>query len=253
VRIELQAVDTLLTWREAVSFFGFPKRKEKAVVTDVTGLLPPRATMRLSTNQEIYWDAAALAVGEPASRARLHTLVPEDADLHYRGFSALRPRASEPHLFAYDAGGPRLPRPGGALLRPRDPPPARARRPLRGMNAGDEMTVVPHGLVAPPPERLDALLAPLHRRVGQGRRPPYVAFARVEPLPYHGMKVYPDRPRHRYPSERNRGEPGECIDQVNALVDESSSSAPRTTGGVMVRPEIGKRAGAAASDGRLHQ
>jgi hypothetical protein len=207
-RLELRASDG--SWREIAAFLGFPKGKEKAVVTDVTGGLPPgTVTVRIATNQQIYWDAAALAVGDTSSRARRHRVEPDDAHLHYRGFSALLPRAdSAPHLFDYEAVtvGPRFRDMSGRFTR------FGPVRPLLEapddryvvMNAGDEMTVRFPTAALPP-------LAPGWSRTWLLYTDGWVkdgdihtAHSRsVDPLPYHGMRAYPDLPSHLYPAARN--------------------------------------------------
>jgi hypothetical protein len=208
-RLELRASDG--SWSEIAAFLGFPKGKEKAVVTDVTGVLPPgMVTLRIVTNQQIYWDAAALAVGDPGTPARRHRLEPDDAHLHYRGFSALLPRAdSAPHLFDYEAVtvAPRFRDMRGRFTRfgPVRPLLDAADDRYVVMNAGDEMTVrfstraLPR--LAPGWSRTWLLYTDGWVKDGDI----HTAHSRsVEPLPYHGMRAYPDRPSHRYPADRNR-------------------------------------------------
>jgi tetratricopeptide (TPR) repeat protein len=208
-RLELRTADG--SWREIVPFLGFPKGKEKAVVTDVTGVLPAgTATVRVSTNQQIYWDAAALAVGGPAPRARLQALAPEDARLHYRGFSAPLPRPdSAPHLFDYEAVSvaPRFRDMQGRFTRygPVTPLLQAADDRYVVMNAGDEMTVRFSTRALPPLpagwSRSWLLYTDGWVKDGDIHT---ARSASVEPLPYHGMLAYPDVPAHRYPAARNR-------------------------------------------------
>ncbi len=97
-------------WRLLEPSIGFPNGKRKSMVIDLTGRLPAGSvTLRLATTMQIYWDSAALALGDPAARPatessplRLTRLEPQHADLHRRGFSRLyRESASGPHLFDY--------------------------------------------------------------------------------------------------------------------------------------------------------
>lgn len=199
-------------WRTLEPFIGFPNGKRKAVVVELGGKLPAgTVTLRIPTTLQIYWDAVALAVGEPRPASRWTTLEPTAADLHYRGYSRLYRESSDgPHLFDYRQ----------VSIEPRF-------RDMRGrftrfgpvtellleeddryvvMNAGDELTV-----------RFDAARLP---PLPSGWRRDWVVYSdgwvkdgdlhttesrSVAPLPYHGMSAYPDRPTHRYPdSARHR-------------------------------------------------
>jgi hypothetical protein len=141
---------------------------------------------------------------------RLHPLEPQDADLHYRGFSALLPRAaSAPHLFDYETVnvGARFRDMKGRFTRhgPVTPLLLAADDRYVVMNAGDEMTVRFSARTLPP-------LAPGWSRTWLLYTDGWVKdgdihtahSASVEPLPYHGMRAYPDVPAHRYPAARNR-------------------------------------------------
>jgi hypothetical protein len=127
------------------------------------------------------------------------------AHLHHRGYSRLyRESPSGPHLFDYDevSTAPRFRDMQGRFTRYGPVTELLAAEDDRYavMNAGDELTVR-FGVSALPP------LPPGWRRdfvlytdgwVKDGDL--HTAFSRtVEPLPYHGMSAYPDRPRHRYP------------------------------------------------------
>ncbi|HUP25187.1 MAG TPA: FG-GAP-like repeat-containing protein [Thermoanaerobaculia bacterium] len=110
------------TWATVEPSIGIPMGKRKAMVLELgaalerAGLVDSVAeplTIRLATTMQIYWDAAALgfppsgAGDQVPSRdarrlARLASLEPVVADLHYRGFSRLwRESSSGPHLFDY--------------------------------------------------------------------------------------------------------------------------------------------------------
>jgi hypothetical protein len=195
------------TWTVLSPFIGFPNGKRKAVVVDLTDRLPVgEVTLRLVTSMQIYWDVAELAIGDPRPRALLTTLEPENADLHYRGYSRLhRSSASSPHLFDYGdvTHGPRFRDMRGAFTRY-----GRVTDLLHGeddryvvMNAGDEMTVRFDASGLPPVAsgwRRDWILytdgwvkdADIHTAYSQT----------VEPLPYHGQDGYPGRSGHDYPS-----------------------------------------------------
>jgi tetratricopeptide (TPR) repeat protein len=203
-RLELQQPDG--TWKTLVPFLGFPAGKNKDVVTELTGMLPPgTVNLRLSSNMRIYWDAAWLAVGEPEVPAVVTALEASFSNLHYRGFSAPAPRSlSEPHLFDYArvSTGPRFRDMGGQFTRFGEVDSLLTDEDDRYvvMNAGDELSV-----------RFDAGGLPPLR---DGWRRDYILYTdgwvkdadintahsgTVEPLPYHGMEAYPDQPSHGYP------------------------------------------------------
>jgi hypothetical protein len=184
---------------------GFPNGKRKAVVVELTGLVPAgRVELRLATSMQIYWDAARLAVGD-APAPRVTTLDPLAADLHYRGYSLLyRESPTGPHLFEYEtvAVGPRFRDMRGRFTRFGEVTPLLAAEDDQSvvMNAGDELTVRYDARALPTLPagwRRDWVLstdgwvkdADLHTTASQT----------VEPLPYHAMRAYPDQPEHRYP------------------------------------------------------
>lgn len=195
-------------WEELSVEVGFPNGKRKAVVVELTDLLPAgRVELRLATSLQIYWDAARLAIGEPPVENRITALEPVAADLHYRGYSRLyRDGPSGPHLFDYstvsvearfrDMRG-RFTRYGevGELLLAADDR-------YVVMNAGDELTVRFDATRLPP-------LPPGWVRDWVVHTEGWVKDAdihtihsqTVAPLPYHGMVSYPDRPVHRYPDD----------------------------------------------------
>lgn len=202
----LEIRDTSGDWRTLVPFIGFPNGKRKAVVVDLgPSESGPRLDLRISTNMQIYWDAATLAVGDPEVPVQWTRLRPAQADLHYRGFSRMyRKSASGPHLFDYSRVeiGPRFRDLEGAYTRF-----GRVETLLGApddryvvMNAGDEITV-----------RFDASELP---PLADGWRRDWILYTdgwvkdgdihtshsqTVEPLPYHGMSSYPDTPQHAYP------------------------------------------------------
>ena len=204
----LERRDAAGAWQEIEPVIGFPSGKHKAMVVELTGKLPPgEVTLRLSTSMEIYWDRAALAVGEPGLAPRVTVLEPSWTDLHYRGFSReYRPSDQDPHLFAYD-----------------DVSVARRFPALRGFHTRfgrvDELVEAEdsHSVVMAPGDELtvrfevEGLPA-----LPTGWSREWVLFtdgwvkdgdinttesATVGPLPYHGMSSYPDRPAHTYPSD----------------------------------------------------
>ena len=185
-------------------FIGFPNGKRKAMVVELTDLVPSGdLTLRIATSMQIYWDAAALAVGEPEALAVSTRLEPRSAELHYRGYSRLyREAASGPHLFDYAEvhSGPRFRDMRGTFTRYGPVAELLADEDDRYvvMNAGDEMTILFDSPPLPDPPRgwrRDYVLytdgwvkdADLHTAFSQT----------VEPWPFHGMTAYPPESEYR--------------------------------------------------------
>jgi tetratricopeptide (TPR) repeat protein len=186
-------------WRTLAPSISFPTGKRKAMVIDLGRALPAGdVTLRLTTDMQIYWDAALLALGEPEVAPVITPLEPARADLHYRGFSRLvRETDSAPHLFDY-AGVSTAPRFRDLSGRYTRFGPVRDLLTATDdlyvvMNAGDEMTV--RFPIAGLPE------------LPSGWRRDYILHTdgwvkdgdintessqTVEPLPHHGMASYPD-------------------------------------------------------------
>lgn len=85
-------------------FMGFPGGKPKPIVIDLTNDLAAGPTrLRIETSAQLHWDEAFLVVDEPTVEIREQTLSLTQADLHYRGFSTLKPRTFEqPHWYEYN-------------------------------------------------------------------------------------------------------------------------------------------------------
>ena len=153
-------------------------RKDKTIVVDLAGKFPTADHhVRIRTNMQIYWDQAFVARDLTNGPAKVTTLAPLSADLHFRGFSRMYRKGGRhgPYWFDYDVVAKESPwRPiEGAFTRfgnvstllgnPDDmyvimAPGGRrgaVRRQLRELTAGG----------------LEARLFALHRRVDQGLRP----------------------------------------------------------------------------------
>ncbi|MGD8376444.1 MAG: ASPIC/UnbV domain-containing protein, partial [Acidobacteriota bacterium] len=195
-------------WRTLIPSIGVPNGKRKAMVVELTDRLPAgTVTLRIATNLQIYWDAAALAVGEPAVAPVVTRLEPAGGNLHYRGYSRLfRDSATGPHLFDYGEvrTGYRFRDMTGAFTRYGDVTELLEAEDDRYvvLNAGDELTVVfPAGALPPVPAGWVRDWS-LYTDGWVKDADINTAFsASVGPLPYHGMNAYPDEPRHRYPSD----------------------------------------------------
>jgi len=92
-------------WVNARTGLGFPAGKQKTIVLDLTKLFRPNAPrrLRLRTNMEIYWDKLEWASGLPKLETKTQRLSLKQAELRYRGFSAIRAaNDSSPELPSYD-------------------------------------------------------------------------------------------------------------------------------------------------------
>lgn len=84
-------------------FMGFPGGKPKPIVIDLNQELQAGLTrLRIETSAQLHWDEAFLVLDEAQPELREQPLSLQQADLHYRGFSTLKPRTSEqPHWYDY--------------------------------------------------------------------------------------------------------------------------------------------------------
>ncbi|MBL8766803.1 MAG: VCBS repeat-containing protein [Planctomycetes bacterium] len=83
---------------------GLPAGDSKIIVCDLTDVLrrdDPR--IRITTNLQVYWDRAFIAVCGDGSRMRATSLDAAQATLRYRGYSRrVFPDGKEPHVYDYD-------------------------------------------------------------------------------------------------------------------------------------------------------
>jgi len=91
-------------WTPAIPDLGFPSGKNKTIVVDLAGKFPTTDhRVRIRTNMQIYWDQAIVAREASAPQAKVDTLAPLLADLHFRGFSKTHRKGGRygPHWFDY--------------------------------------------------------------------------------------------------------------------------------------------------------
>jgi tetratricopeptide (TPR) repeat protein len=90
--LRLEVPDGHGGWRVAKPNLGFPAGRNKICVFDMTGVFTPGTPhrLRLRTNLEVYWDQIQWAQGMRTGRMNVQRMLPELADLHYRGFSTIR-------------------------------------------------------------------------------------------------------------------------------------------------------------------
>lgn len=195
-------------WKKVMEMTGIPAGKNKTITIDLTGIfLSDDRQVRISTDMQIYWDAAFFTVGKQNVPMNIKELNPDSADLHYRGFSEMyRPNPHAPHLFNYQklTTTPQWRDLAGYYTRYGDVKPL-----LQEvddmyviLNAGDEITV-----------EFDASRLPPLKK---GWKRDFILYSdgwdkdgdintltsqTVEPLPFHGMSSYPYPNTEHYPDD----------------------------------------------------
>ena len=205
----LEVRDAKGGWHTAIANIGFPSGKDKTIVVDLSEkFLTADHHVRIRTNMQIYWDQAFVSRDLANSAAKITTLAPVSADLHFRGFSRMYRKGGRygPYWFAYDDVAKESPwRPiEGAFTRFGDVLPL-----LRNpddmyviMGPGDEATIqfdASSVKSLPPGWKRDFLLytdgwikdSDLNTAFG----------TTVGPLPFHGVRSYPYRAAEAYPTD----------------------------------------------------
>jgi Tfp pilus assembly protein PilF len=106
--LTLEVADSSGRFRPARANIGFPAGKNKTIVIDLEGLFPRtgRRRARLSTNMEIFWDRLSWAIGRPDVAVTTRRLLPDAAELRYRGYSRTEQKdQSSPELPSYALEG----------------------------------------------------------------------------------------------------------------------------------------------------
>jgi hypothetical protein len=191
--LEVEGADG--SWSKVPVVVGVPAGKTKTILVDLGKKLPVGSRrLRLSTSFELYWDSVALCEKADGEPTRVTTLLPDRADLHWRGYSSLTSESeSAPLAPTYDrvmSVPPWRRTPSGwctrygpveELVREKD-------NALVLLNGGDELTLSFKSDRLPPKPRNSARDFFLYVvgwdkdadfHVGQGWR--------VEPLPFLGM------------------------------------------------------------------
>ena len=185
-------------WVTAVPDMGVPSGANRTIRVDLTGkFLSADHHVRIVTNLCVYWDRIFFTTKDTPVQANAE-LLPESADLHYRGFSvpASDPRHLRPDGYEYASllkEAPWNPMQGnytryGDVL----PLLSKADDHLVVMATGDEMTVKFKADGLPPLkpgwERSFFLNATGYAKDGE----PNTAYARtVTPMPYRSMSQLP--------------------------------------------------------------
>jgi Tfp pilus assembly protein PilF len=103
--LSLEVPDGHGGWRVARPNLGFPAGRKKICLIDITNVFRPGTShlVRLRTNLEVYWDSIEWAQGRPDAPLHISRLAPMTADLHYRGYSAIRQaNSSSPEIPDYN-------------------------------------------------------------------------------------------------------------------------------------------------------
>jgi tetratricopeptide (TPR) repeat protein len=204
----LEVRDVKGNWVTAIEDIGIPVGRPQTMVVDLTGKFPTSSReVRIVTNMRINWDQilvddSGARVDEPLKRLTL-----SEAQLRWRGFSReSSPDGREPFLYDYDRVSPFSPWKvlPGKYTREGDV------RELIG--ASDDMFVV----ARPGDEIALSFDASSLKPLGKDRKRTFLLYADgfskemdinsaspdcVEPLPFHGMKSYPES---KYPAEQRR-------------------------------------------------
>jgi hypothetical protein len=208
----LQMEDENGHWKTVNEDMGMPSGKPKTIAVDLR-FISARRKIRIVTNMCIYWDEIFLDenVAEPHVAQRQIPLT--TAELHFRGFSAIKSRQKpgQPDAYLYDQISPGTywnPTPG-MYTRFGDV------RELIGqvddrlviMGAGDEMLLRFDANALPAPHAgwsRDFIL----KVDGWAKdRDPNTAFSTsVEPLPFHKMSRYPYPETEHFPADPTHDE-----------------------------------------------
>ncbi|MEQ1884820.1 MAG: FG-GAP-like repeat-containing protein [Bryobacteraceae bacterium] len=205
----LQVKDAKGQWKTVVEEMGIPSGKPKTISVDLTGkFLSASREVRIVTNLCVYWDEIFLSENSSAPEVISTQMMPQTADLHFRGFSkpVIDRERKQPEAFIYSKvslDAPWNPTPGyytrfGEVANLLESPDDR----MVIMGSGDEVTL-----------QFDAAKLPA-LRAGWKRdflllvdgwakdSDANTAFSRtVEPLPFHGMTAYPYPTSEKYPED----------------------------------------------------
>lgn len=182
-------------WQTVIPFTGFPGGKTKTIAIDLSGaFLTEDYRVRLSTSQELYWDAICFTVDEPVVELRETPLQMLRAELRSRGVSApiVHPQHG-PERYDYNRVLPSPWRPmDGAFTRLGDVRDLLTEDDNRliVMGSGDEVVLE---FEAPPPPPAGWTRSFVIRNVGWDKDADLhtIYGQTVEPLPLVHMSHYP--------------------------------------------------------------
>jgi Tfp pilus assembly protein PilF len=196
-------------WTPVKPDLGFPSGKNKTIVVDLAGkFLTSDHHVRIRTNMQIYWDQAIVAREAPAVAAKVDTLAPLSADLHFRGFSKTYRKGGRygPHWFDYSHVSKESP------WRTIEGAFTRFGNVLPLLDRSDDMYII----MAPGDEATVEFDARSAESLPKGWTRDFLLYTdgwikdsdlntafgtTVAPLPFHGMKEYPYAPGEAYPTD----------------------------------------------------
>ena len=99
---KLEMQDAAGQWNSVNPDMGMPAGKPKTIAVDLQ--FPSRSRkLRITTSLAVYWDEIFLAETTTPANLQRHPIVPDVANLHYRGFSAAKIDATrqQPDTYSY--------------------------------------------------------------------------------------------------------------------------------------------------------
>jgi hypothetical protein len=206
----IQMINQKGEWETVIDNLGFPMGKDKTIVASLGGkFLSDDTRIRIRTNMQIYWDYIFYSSVKSDVLVYSNEMVPESADLHYRGFSAEYRKGGRygPHWFDYsdvskDVKWRDL---TGYYTRYGDVLPLLNEADDKYVitNAGDEISI--EFMASSLPELKEGWKRDfMIYNVGWVKDGDLnTAFGKtVEPLPFHGMSRYPYSNDEAYPSDK---------------------------------------------------
>jgi hypothetical protein len=90
-------------WQTVIDNISFPMGKNKYVILDLTDkFLSKNRQVRIRTTMQIYWDYIFFTNRKSDIPLKVQTILPEFADLHYRGFSRMDRKGGRYGPFWFD-------------------------------------------------------------------------------------------------------------------------------------------------------
>ena len=198
-------------WQPVDVTVGAPAGKTKTILVDLEGKLPAGARrLRMKQAFEIHWDRIALMEKKPGAQTKISFVAASEADLHFRGFSAIQNLPTDwPLTPDYDVVSPNsywTITPAGWCTRYGDVSELIATRDegLALLNGGDELTLKFATNSLPPKPTGTVRQFFLYVDGWDKDSDFHVATGtKVEPLPFHGMddQLYGQQKRPAFPSD----------------------------------------------------
>jgi Tfp pilus assembly protein PilF len=198
-------------WKPVDVTVGAPAGKTKTILVDLEGKLEAGTRrLRLTEAFEIHWDRIALMEKKLNARTQITFIIPNEADLHFRGFSPMQNLPPDwPLTPDYDkvrSNSYWTITPGGWCTRYGDVSELIASRDegLALLNGGDELTLK-FAARSLPPKPAGSVREFFLYVDGWDKDSDFhvAAGTQVEPLPFHGMndQLYGGEKRPEFPSD----------------------------------------------------